>query len=261
MTGYISVHRKMMQSAIWSDPNYLKLWMYCLFKASYKDREILLGNNLIKLSPGQFITGRKSLTEELNYGVKPEQKLSEKSWERYLKNLEKWEMLTIKVTNKYSVVTVVKYSVYQNKQDEVDHVVDQQMTNNCPTDDQQLTTNNNLNKGNKGIKDLSLYSEVIDYLNHKAETSYKSSTKKTQQLINARVADNFKLEDFKRVIDIKTAEWLNNKDMSKFLRPETLFGTKFESYLNQKTGAASYKPNEQVPSYKPLIVDYSRGED
>lgn len=155
MTGYISVHRKMMDSAIWSDPNYLKLWMYCLFKAGYKEREILLGNTMIKLSVGQFVTGRKVLTDEMNKGVKPEQKLSEKSWERYLKNLEKWEMLTIEVTNKFSVVTVVKYGVYQNKTDEVDQLVDQQVTNKCPTTDQQVTTNNKVNKVNKVKKEPS----------------------------------------------------------------------------------------------------------
>jgi uncharacterized phage protein (TIGR02220 family) len=77
------------------------------------------------------------------------------------------------------------------------------------------------------------YKSVIDYLNSKAGTAYRSNGKKTQQLINARVADGFVIDDFKRVIDTKVAEWANS-DMAKFLRPETLFGTKFESYLNQQ---------------------------
>jgi uncharacterized phage protein (TIGR02220 family) len=77
------------------------------------------------------------------------------------------------------------------------------------------------------------YKLVIDYLNDKAGTAYRANGKKTQQLINARVADGFVIDDFKRVIDTKVAEWANG-DMAKFLRPETLFGTKFESYLNQQ---------------------------
>ena len=42
------------------------------------------------------------------------------------------------------------------------------------------------------------------------------------------------MEDFKKVIDIKVQEWGKNEKMNKYLRPETLFGTKFESYLNEK---------------------------
>lgn len=78
------------------------------------------------------------------------------------------------------------------------------------------------------------YEEITDYLNEKTGSQFRSSTKKTQSLIKARFNEGFKIDDFKRVIDIKTNEWLNNKDMSKYLRPETLFGTKFESYLNQE---------------------------
>ena len=78
------------------------------------------------------------------------------------------------------------------------------------------------------------YSEIIDYLNKKAGTHYRSGSKAPQRFIRARWHEGFKLEDFKKVIDIKTAEWLDNEDMCKYLRPETLFGTKFEGYLNEK---------------------------
>jgi uncharacterized phage protein (TIGR02220 family) len=77
--------------------------------------------------------------------------------------------------------------------------------------------------------------EIINYLNEKTNTSYKPSRSKTQEVIRARVREGFTVEDFKRVIDLKTAEWLKDPHMSKYLRPETLFGTKFESYLNQKS--------------------------
>lgn len=73
--------------------------------------------------------------------------------------------------------------------------------------------------------------EIVDYLNQRAGTSYRASSKKTQTLIHARMAEGFTLEDFKTVIDKKCNEWLGG-DMAKFLRPETLFGTKFEGYLN-----------------------------
>jgi uncharacterized phage protein (TIGR02220 family) len=87
------------------------------------------------------------------------------------------------------------------------------------------------------------YSEVIDYLNEKAETKYRSSSRKTQTLIKARFEDGFTLDDFKAVIDKKTNEWLYDPKMSNYLRPETLFSPKFESYLNQK-GGGEYQATE-----------------
>lgn len=77
-------------------------------------------------------------------------------------------------------------------------------------------------------------SEIITYLNEKTESTFKASTKKTQSCIRARLSEGFTVEDFKTVIDKKCAEWLVDEKMSKYLRPETLFGTKFEGYLNQK---------------------------
>jgi len=91
-----------------------------------------------------------------------------------------------------------------------------------------------------------LLKEVIDYLNLKVGTSYRSSTPKTKSLISARLNDGFCLNDFKRVIDVKVAEWKDDPEMSKFLRPETLFGTKFESYLQQKD-PEEFNPYPKLP--------------
>lgn len=81
--------------------------------------------------------------------------------------------------------------------------------------------------------DKEIYISIVEHLNQKAGTSYKASTKKTQTCIHARLSEGFTLDDFKTVIDKKCAEWLGT-EWEKFLRPETLFGTKFESYLNAK---------------------------
>ena len=83
-------------------------------------------------------------------------------------------------------------------------------------------------------KDKELYRSIISYLNEKAGTNYKPTTAKTKSAINARLAEGFKIDDFKTVIDKKCAEWIGDPKMEKYLRPETLFGTKFEGYLNAK---------------------------
>lgn len=78
------------------------------------------------------------------------------------------------------------------------------------------------------------YVEIVTYLNEKANKQYKSSSQATQRLINGRWNDGFRLDDFKTVIDKKVTQWLNDQKMNSYLRPQTLFGTKFESYLNEK---------------------------
>ena len=89
--------------------------------------------------------------------------------------------------------------------------------------------NNEFN--NKGFKNKEIYKSVLDRLNEKAGTNYRASSKATQSHINARLAEGYTLEDFFSVIDKKCAEWRGG-DMEKYLRPETLFGSKFENYLN-----------------------------
>jgi uncharacterized phage protein (TIGR02220 family) len=81
------------------------------------------------------------------------------------------------------------------------------------------------------------YSRIIDYLNAKTGSSYKSTSVKTQTLIKTRINERFTEQDFYTVIDNKVATWLNDPKMNKYLRPETLFGTKFEGYLNEKGGS------------------------
>lgn len=75
--------------------------------------------------------------------------------------------------------------------------------------------------------------EVVTYLNDKTGKSFSPSTKSTQKHVSARLKEGFTADDFKSVIDKKVSDWGNDPNMSKYLRPETLFGTKFESYLNE----------------------------
>ena len=77
------------------------------------------------------------------------------------------------------------------------------------------------------------FKEIVDYLNEVAGKRFKATNQETRKHIRARWNEGFTLDDFKTVIDVKSAQWLRDPKMSSFLRPETLFGTKFESYLNE----------------------------
>ena len=80
---------------------------------------------------------------------------------------------------------------------------------------------------------INIYIDIVEYLNKKANKNYKHNSDKTRRFIDARLNEGFTLEDFKKVIDNKCRSWLNDERMNQYLRPETLFGTKFEAYLNE----------------------------
>ena len=101
------------------------------------------------------------------------------------------------------------------------------------------------------IKDLekTKYKELwipIVYLNQVANKRYKF-VDKTKRLLLARFKEGYTLEDFKQVIDIKTAEWKDSPEFSKYLRPETLFGSKFDGYLNQKPKTIKGESEDNFP--------------
>lgn len=103
------------------------------------------------------------------------------------------------------------------------------MANGNPDEVEPIPNNKpNSKTSNNNTK---IYISVIEHLNKKAGTNYRASSKATQGHINARLAEGYTVEDFFKVIDKKCTEW-RGTEMEKYLRPETLFGSKFENYLN-----------------------------
>ena len=95
----------MLQSPIFENEKALKIWIWCLLKASYKDREQLVGLQVVNLKSGQFIFGRKKASEEL--------RMTESIIYKYIKLLEDLQMISIESNNKFSIVTVEKWEDYQ----------------------------------------------------------------------------------------------------------------------------------------------------
>ncbi len=95
----------------------------------------------------------------------------------------------------------------------------------------------NRNKKKKKIiknkKNNALFEEIINYLNKTRKSKFKATTKNTQWLINSLLNQGFTIEDFKKVIWIKCKQWEDNEEFKKYLRPQTLFSEKFESYLQE----------------------------
>lgn len=121
------------------------------------------------------------------------------------------------------------------------------------------TLNNTSNINNNVVKDDNApkeeknkipYKEIVEYLNLRTGKKFKHSTSNTRTNIKTRWNEGFNLEDFKKVIDVKTSQWINNPSMKQYLRPVTLFSNKFESYLNEevkvngKTSVGQYGDNQ-----------------
>ena len=100
---------------------------------------------------------------------------------------------------------------------------------------QNVTLRNDIEEDKEEDKNKNnIIKYIVEYLNLKTNSSYRYSSDRTRRTINARLNEGYTLDDFKKVIDIKTTQWLGDQKMEQYLRPETLFGGKFESYLNTK---------------------------
>lgn len=121
--------------------------------------------------------------------------------------------------------------------------------------------NDNDNDNDVSYHDSSTIREIIEYLNQKANVSYRASSQKTRSLINARLTEGFTVEDFKTVIDKKCAEWIGT-EFEMYLRPATIFGTKFEGYLNAPiTQRTTNKPQNATDDFMSQLQSmYNRSE-
>lgn len=102
------------------------------------------------------------------------------------------------------------------------------------------------------------YKEVIDYLNTRAGTKFKDKSKDTRSHIRARIDEGFTVDDFKKVIDGRIAAWKGDAKMNEFIRPSTLFGPKFESYLNAKP--IRLKPKNTFNNFEQRDYDFAELE-
>lgn len=209
---FVKLYRKFIYWEWFHDDKMVKLFIYLLVMASYKKNKYL-GYDLER---GQLITGRKRISKDT--GLQP------RSIRTCLNKLILTNEITVKSSNKHSLITLCNYDLYQSVESKTTSKTSDKVSEISPISVTQPTT---LNKVNNIIKD------IIVYLNEKTNSSYRFDSKKTNEHIGARLKEGFTLDDFKKVIDVKSKEWLHNEKMLPYLRPQTLFSGNFEGYLNQ----------------------------
>lgn len=157
--GYIKLYRQILDNpVVCKDSDHFAIWVYLLLNATHDNCDAVFGKGRITLEPGQLITGRKSISSKLN--------IDESKVRRVLNLFENDQQISRQRSNKNSLITILKWSLYQGN----DQQSEQQVTNKRPTSDQQVTTYNNVKKDknvkNEKKKDIDVF---IEFANGDAE--------------------------------------------------------------------------------------------
>lgn len=220
------------------DENYVSIQGWMVTKLGLKGNELLIYAIIYGFSQAEDQAFNGSLqyladwTNSTKQGVTKNLKaLVEKGYitkeDKYINNVKFCEYQTTKFNTVYNKVSQDMQQSLTGYTTEFNTGMQQSLTNNI-----NKTINNKLDNIIE-LKDRIPYQEVVDYLNKVAGTNYRATSKKTKELIKARINEGFTLQDFQIVIEKKTRDWINDNKMKGYLRPETLFGSKFEGYLNQ----------------------------
>jgi|APSaa5957512576_1039674.scaffolds.fasta_scaffold52951_2 hypothetical protein len=140
--GWVCLHRKLLESPVWTNHNVARFWLWCLMKATHTQHIQTVGYQEVALEPGQFVFGRKVAAEQTG--------LTQQNIRTCLGFLTKHGNLTIKSTNRFSLITIVNWASYQTPPDPNNQQSNQQSTSKQPAANQQVTTDNKGNKADKG---------------------------------------------------------------------------------------------------------------
>ena len=249
--GWIKLHRELLDKSIWQESTAEQkvILITLMGMANFKANKWEFKGEQYELQPGQFITSVKSIVAKCGPGI------TTQNVRTALKRFEKLEFLTIEPTNKNTLITLVNWGFYQSCEDELtNELTNASQTPNNYRRSKEIKNINSADEStpaaapNETSKDATKaeqipYKQIIDYLNEKTSKSFKHTATTNKKLIKARWNEGYRLDDFKHVIDTKAAEWLNT-EMQKYLQPSTLFGNKFDKYLNeQPKRPAAYKPH------------------
>lgn len=146
--NWLKLNRSILTSDVFENPKLLKVWIWCLCKASHKERDQVVGRQVQHLYEGQFIFGRKVASRELG--------MPESTVYRYVLQLKQLGNVSVKTNNKYSVITVENWRFYQYDNRKLEQMNGQQMNNKRTTNEQQMNTNKNVKNVEK-VKNVSSY--------------------------------------------------------------------------------------------------------
>lgn len=240
MQGWIALHRCLTEKAIWqnSSPEHKTILITLLLMANHKGKQWEWNGKKFEAKPGQFVTSIESIRKKAGKGI------STKNVRSALKRFEKLGFLANETAKTGRLITILNWATYQTPIKENGKENGKEGAKRWQRGGKEVATNNNDNNNNNNNNIP--YVEIIDFLNAETGKKYKHTTKATRKKIQARWNEGFRLEDFKTVIKNKAAKWKDDPKMEAYLRPETLFSNKFESYLNEKVTTKEHRPKETL---------------
>jgi DNA replication protein DnaD len=227
MEGWIKLHRKIRSNPVFNDLQLCRLWMICLLEASHKQREQPIGRQVVLLESGQFITGRFDLHAMYNNGLKRSDHVAEYTVWRWLQTLERQGLVSINSSNKYSIVSVLNWSFYQNSEQQNEQLNEQQMSSKCSTNEQLVSTNKNV-KNDKNVEN----EKKKDMYSHEFESFWNEYPRKIgKKECFKTFSKNLKDGEMAAVM-IKCA--INYRDQCKRLKTEIQYIKHPKSFLNEE---------------------------
>jgi hypothetical protein len=143
--GWIKLSRKILDNPIFTKGDYLKVWLFLLLTAQHEESSFIWNNKKQTLKCGQLLTGRKKIAQKT--------KVAESQIYKILKYLELEQQIEQQKTTKFTIITIVNWSKYQQKEQQKE----QQSNNRVTTKEQQSNTYKNVNKNvNKNVENLYL---------------------------------------------------------------------------------------------------------
>jgi len=225
--GCILLSRAILESDVFASQKLLKIWIWCLCKASFKEKSIPLkigkGETIIKISRGQFIFGRFKAEEQLF--------IDGSTIYKSMQKLQELEMIQIKSNNQYSIITICNYDRYQSLENYKVTTNEQPSNNQVTTNEQPSNTTKNVNNVKK-VKKENNYIQFIQIFNSITKRNFKGFDKVEKQF-NARIKDKFTLIEFE--IAITNASKDQYLIDGNYLTPEYITrADKLEKWLNFK---------------------------
>ena len=226
MNGWIKLHRKLLDNCIADKPDYLALWVTLLLLASHEESTFLFNNKKEILKPGQLITGRLALAEKTGIAASQVYKI--------LKYLELEHQIEQQKTSRFTLVTIVNWTTYQQKEQQKE-----QPSNNQVTTGEQLgNTFKNDKKVENEKNDKNIYTLFLNSFNERTGRKYKIIDNKTQRQIDLLIKNGYTIDDWNNAITeaLKDKYITGSNDNHKYyLTPEFLSRpAKFESYMVTK---------------------------
>lgn len=218
MQGWIKLFRDIENWRYFKNPEILQVFIVLLINANHKDA---YSNDGTLVKRGQLMTSNEALSAKTG--------LSAAKIFRIVQKLIDETQIEKQGSNKNTIISITNFDMYQGSEEQSE----KQMKSNCKASEKQVKTNKN-EKNEKNEKNNNTTSpevEVLNHLNAVAGRSFKPLDKNLKYI--REVLKNFTPEEAKGVVDLKTAEWAHDERFAKYLRPETLFGGKFESYLQE----------------------------